>query len=163
MIMSNHYIIERAIGADLNALLALNACANPHPWREAHVKDALDNRHNWVIRDTQTDDLVAWLTASKVFDQTELELVLTHPDKRRLGLAERLVSQWLHWARTQSCVEALLEVRASNLSAIGLYQKLAFDQVGLRKNYYPLAEGGKEAAVLMTRPLSGSTHTDNGA
>ena len=148
--MSNHYIVESAIGVDRDALLALNHCANPHPWRDAHVDDALENRRNWVVRNTQTDCLVAWLTASKVCDQTELELVLTHPDSRRCGLAERLMMQWLNWARTQSCQEALLEVRASNQQAIALYEKLGFRQVGLRKHYYHLRLHG--LAYIVQKP-----------
>ncbi|MBM6551023.1 GNAT family N-acetyltransferase [Marinomonas ostreistagni] len=156
--MSDHYTISPAASDDLDALLALNQQANPHPWSAALMADALasgkNSRQNWLLKDKVSGELVAWLCASKVYDQSELELVVTHPDWRRRGLAQRLIEHWLDWAQAQDCHEALLEVRASNTGAIALYEKLAFAEVGRRKNYYPLADGGKEAAVLMTRPLN---------
>ncbi|HBV40592.1 MAG TPA: ribosomal-protein-alanine N-acetyltransferase, partial [Erwinia sp.] len=41
-----------------------------------------------------------------------------------------------------------LEVRASNHAAIALYQQLDFNEVSVRRNYYPTAEG-KEDAIIM--------------
>ena len=43
-----------------------------------------------------------------------------------------------------------LEVRESNCKAISLYDKLNFEKVGLRKNYY---KNPTENAVLMTKYL----------
>ena len=42
-----------------------------------------------------------------------------------------------------------LEVRASNVTAISLYQKLGFVRVGIRTGYYESVED----AVLMEKPL----------
>ena len=41
-----------------------------------------------------------------------------------------------------------LEVRESNASAIALYEKCGFEQVGMRKNFYAKPT---ENAVLMTK------------
>ena len=46
----------------------------------------------------------------------------------------------------------LLEVRAGNAAAQSLYLKYGFTEVGIRKHYYPLPEGGHEDAVLMEKP-----------
>jgi ribosomal-protein-alanine N-acetyltransferase len=46
-----------------------------------------------------------------------------------------------------------LEVRASNQPAIKLYQHCGFQQSGLRKNYYPSANGTREHAILMEAVL----------
>ncbi|HBH66256.1 MAG TPA: ribosomal-protein-alanine N-acetyltransferase, partial [Erwinia persicina] len=42
-----------------------------------------------------------------------------------------------------------LEVRASNHAAIALYEQLDFNEVSIRRNYYPAADGGKEDAIMM--------------
>ena len=55
-------------------------------------------------------------------------------------------------ASSQGVSRLLLEVRASNAAAIGLYRKYGFIETGRRKNYYPLPEGGYEDAILMEKP-----------
>jgi ribosomal-protein-alanine N-acetyltransferase len=50
-----------------------------------------------------------------------------------------------------------LEVRASNVAAQALYQRLGFVISGERKNYYLVGSGtnaGRESAILMTLELS---------
>jgi ribosomal-protein-alanine N-acetyltransferase len=45
-----------------------------------------------------------------------------------------------------------LEVRQSNFAAIRLYMNVGFNEIGLRKNYYPAA-GGRENAIVMAKTL----------
>lgn len=149
----NDYTVRQADASDLAMVQELNQASNPHPWKSSLVEDALNTRQNWLLFQSQTGALVGWLTASLLFDQTELELVLTDQAYRRRGLGNYLTELWLKWAQEQACTEAMLEVRESNLGAIELYKKLGFIQVGVRKNYYPLVEGGAENALLMTRSL----------
>jgi ribosomal-protein-alanine N-acetyltransferase len=51
-------------------------------------------------------------------------------------------------SQQQKASTIFLEVRASNQRAIQLYQMAGFNEIGLRKNYYPTAQG-KEHAVIM--------------
>ena len=44
--------------------------------------------------------------------------------------------------------EAFLEVRPSNLAAIRLYQRLGFEQIGIRRGYYQAPDGREDAIVL---------------
>ncbi|SBT16080.1 Mycothiol acetyltransferase [Marinomonas gallaica] len=151
--MTNSYVLREATLSDAEAICALERSSDPHPWSDSLIREALQSRQSWVLACTEKPHLVGWLTASVLFDQSELELVVTDASRRRQGLGKRLVQQWLAWAREQECVEGLLEVRESNQGAIALYQQFGFEQVGSRKNYYPLAEGGHEHAVLMTCKL----------
>ncbi|MCO4784304.1 MAG: ribosomal protein S18-alanine N-acetyltransferase [Marinomonas atlantica] len=151
--MTNQYMLREATLSDAEAIDALERLSDPHPWSEGLIREALQSRQNWVLESTEKSHLVGWLTASALFDQSELELVVTDASKRRLGLGKRLLQQWLDWAGNQGCTEGLLEVRESNQGAIALYKQFGFEQVGSRKNYYSLAEGGHEHAVLMTCKL----------
>ena len=45
-----------------------------------------------------------------------------------------------------------LEVRQTNVRAINMYQMAGFNEIGLRKNYYPAANS-KENAVIMALML----------
>lgn len=147
------YSLRDAQPSDLDAIHTLEQASDPYPWGVTLIEDALQSRHNWILVCPKSGAVIGWLTASLLFDQSELELVVTDRNWRRQGLGRSLLQHWLAWARQQGCEEGLLEVRESNLGAIALYQQLGFEQVGLRKNYYSLAEGGSEAAVLMTCKL----------
>jgi [ribosomal protein S18]-alanine N-acetyltransferase len=42
----------------------------------------------------------------------------------------------------------LLEVRPSNSAAIQLYHSVGFNEIGVRKNYYPAPQGREDALML---------------
>jgi len=113
------------------------------------------SRKNWVIESTEpvlnqeNSNLLGWLTASQVLDQSELELIVIDMAVRRQGLAKKLMTTWLEESKRNDVIEYLLEVRESNIGAIRLYESLEFEQVGRRKNYYK-TEQGHEAACLFT-------------
>lgn len=149
--------IRLATVSDLPCIVRLDALSNPHPWGENLVAEALQTRKNWVVElgDATQKSIVGWLTASMVLDQSELELIVIDSSVRRQGLARQLMMVWSKAVAQQDVNELLLEVRESNLGAISLYQSLGFEQVGRRKNYYPIekkaqTEQGHEAACLFT-------------
>ena len=148
-------IVRPALESDLPSIIHLDALSNPHPWGEPLVADALLSRKNWVIESTEpvlnqeNSNLLGWLTASQVLDQSELELIVIDIAVRRQGLAKKLMTTWLEETEKNDVIEYLLEVRESNIGAIMLYESLGFEQVGRRKNYYK-TEQGHEAACLFT-------------
>lgn len=152
---SSHRIRSASI-EDLEAIISLNMDSNPHPWGKNLIKDALMTRQNWIIEsyDEQGSITVsAWLTASVLFEQSELELIVVGRAFRRQGLAKKLMMHWFdaiklqNIGREQPVSECLLEVRESNLGAIALYKSFGFELMGRRKNYYQ-SEQGNEAALL---------------
>ncbi|GAB3483976.1 GNAT family N-acetyltransferase [Marinomonas epiphytica] len=144
--------VRPAILADLDSLVRLDQDSNPYPWGAGLVNEALQSRSNWVIEDTSRQ-ILAWLCSSPVIcEQSELELVLVATQARRQGLARCVINVWLSSLSQQGAKECLLEVRESNIGAIELYRKLGFNQVGVRKGYYP-SDNGREAAHLYTLVL----------
>ena len=81
-----------------------------------------------------------------VLDEGTLERIAVAPQFRRHGAAEALLRRFLDDGR-EKLAFLTLEVRAGNVPAIGLYEKLGFEVVGRRKNYY--REEGEDA-LLMT-------------
>ena len=66
---------------------------------------------------------------------------------RRIGIGKLLLLSLIEMAINNSNSIVTLEVRRSNLVAITLYQKLGFEIVGTRKNYY---SNNREDAFIMT-------------
>jgi ribosomal-protein-alanine N-acetyltransferase len=66
-----------------------------------------------------------------------------------MGIGERLLLSAIDVAKEYGQEVVTLEVRKSNESAQSLYDKYAFQRVGLRRNYYT---DNNEDAVIMTTP-----------
>ncbi|MNR42405.1 ribosomal-protein-alanine N-acetyltransferase [compost metagenome] len=72
---------------------------------------------------------------------------------QRRGHARAVLQTALAEAQAAGATRCLLEVRAGNAAAIGLYRTLGFVDCGVRKAYYR-HEHGREDALLMECPLS---------
>jgi ribosomal-protein-alanine N-acetyltransferase len=71
-----------------------------------------------------------------------------HPDYQGQGLGKTLLYSLLKLAHQRQLEWATLEVRASNLVAISLYQKLGFKEAGRRPGYY---QDPEEDALILWR------------
>ena len=80
--------------------------------------------------------LIAFLVARRVDTGWELENIVVAGKFRQRGVGSRLLSEFIAHARTENGSGIFLEVRESNQSARVLYQRVGFEQTGLRKGYY---------------------------
>ncbi len=64
------------------------------------------------------------------------------------GLGTQLLQYFIDLARSKRLTSFLLDVRESNKSAIYLYQRMGFKQIGVRKGYYPAMCGREDALVM---------------
>jgi ribosomal-protein-alanine N-acetyltransferase len=55
-------------------------------------------------------------------------------------------------ARNHGAKNIFLEVRPSNMEAVSLYESIGFNEMAVRRNYYP-AKNGREDAILMGMAL----------
>src|SRR5690625_2700444 len=121
-------------------------------WSEAQWHSGLQaGQHGWVL--ARGDEVYAFLIAHQVAHESELLLMATHPEYQRRGYATWLLNTWVQHAREQGVDQLHLEVRASNEPAQALYRHFGFESVGVRRDYYPLAQGGREDAYLLTKSL----------
>ena len=67
---------------------------------------------------------------------------------RKSGVATCLLEALFEYAKTHKLNFISLEVRGSNNPAISLYNKLGFENVGTRKNFYT---DPREDAIIMTK------------
>lgn len=73
---------------------------------------------------------------------------------RRRGVGNELLRRALGRGRALGARTAFLEVRASNLAALGLYRGHGFEVVGRRRNYY---QAPMEDALVMSALLAQET------
>jgi len=83
-----------------------------------------------------------------VLDEAHLLNLSIARTYQKQGLGRLLLEHMIAIARRQNAANMFLEVRPSNISAIALYENIGFNEMAIRRGYYP-AHNGREDAVLM--------------
>ncbi len=136
---------------DLDAVLRIENQVHAHPWTLGNFSDALRSKYQCKVYE---DDGVVrgYAVLMLAVDEAELLDIAIEAEQQRRGLGRRLLEEMMVLARRANKHRVVLEVRASNAAAIGLYRKAGFAEIGLRRGYYPAADG-REDAILMGRNL----------
>lgn len=137
---------------DLEAVMAVEAIAYAYPWTRGNFIDSLRAGYTGTLL-RAPEGLLGYSVAMKGVDEVHLLNLTVAPDHQRQGLGALLLEALADWARGQAAQWLWLEVRASNEGAQRLYLRQGFRRVGLRKAYYPAAQGRREDAIVMSRPL----------
>lgn len=136
----------------LNAVLAVELRAYAHPWSRGNFVDALASGHQAQL--LMADDvLLGYFIAMKGVDEVHLLNITIAPDHQGQGWAWVCLDALALWARGQGAQWLWLEVRVSNVRAMKVYAAHGYKRVGLRKNYYPAADGEREDAIVMSLKL----------
>jgi ribosomal-protein-alanine N-acetyltransferase len=136
---------------DLAWIVPIERQAYPFPWPADYFRHCL--RSGCVCRVLEQDSSVVGYGIFAIEqDRAHVLNLCVRPEFQGRGLGTRLLNHLLNLARRRGARYALLEVRPSNYAARGLYQRMGFARSGVRKRYYPAADG-REDALILTRPL----------
>jgi ribosomal-protein-alanine N-acetyltransferase len=80
--------------------------------------------------------LLAFVVASRVEKEWELENIVVDRKYQRLGVGTRLLGNFVDHTRANNDRSISLEVRESNQPARAMYRKTGFAETGSRKSYY---------------------------
>lgn len=137
--------------ADLDAILEIEVTAYTHPWTEGIFQDCLRVGYCcWVLK--KGFEVIAYGVMSVAAGECHLLNLCVKPELQNRGYGAMMLNFLLSLACKHNADTAFLEVRPSNHFAIKLYQRAGFDEVGVRRNYYP-AEFGREDAIILARSL----------
>lgn len=87
----------------------------------------------------------AFITYSLLAPDADIESVYVKKEKRRQGVADKLISAAINDIKRKGGEKIFLEVRENNAPAINLYLKFGFKRISTRKKYY----GEENAAVFI--------------
>lgn len=118
------------------------------PWSERSVESELNNQLSLWLVAVEDGSVVGYIGSQTVMGESDMMNVAVHPDHRRKGIAETLISELMEALKRRQSQCLTLEVRASNEPAKQLYEKLGFVQVGKRPNYY---RNPKEDALILRK------------
>ncbi|KEA53280.1 ribosomal-protein-alanine acetyltransferase [Mangrovibacter sp. MFB070] len=137
--------------ADLAAAWAIEQRSHAFPWSEKTLISNQGERYRnlGLWSDGQ---LVAFAITQVVLDEATLFNIAVDPAWQRKGLGRELLEHLVAELEQSDVLTLWLEVRESNLGARALYELLGFNEVTVRRNYYPCA-AGREDAIVMALPL----------
>jgi len=135
---------------DLASVMAIEVRAYSHPWSQGNFVDSLAAGH--LAEVLVADRLLGYFVAMPGVDELHLLNLTVGPEHQGQGHGSTLLEAVLGLARAHRLPTVWLEVRASNERARALYMRRGFEEVGLRRGYYP-ATRGREDAVVMRRQL----------
>jgi ribosomal-protein-alanine N-acetyltransferase len=141
-------IIDPAVAADLDAIHEIERHSFKVAWPGEMFEAELARGHARV--DVMRDPHVIgfcnyWLVTASA--EVHILSIATHPDRRRSGIAARLLAHALDAGRAIGATLATLEVRRGNRPAIALYERAGFKTVHVRTGYYQ--EDGEDALVML--------------
>ena len=136
---------------DLEAIYAIELEAYPHPWTRGIFKDCLRVGYScWVYE--QDDDIIGYCVFTLQGDESHILNLCVRTSYQGQGWGVKLLEHVLDIGRRRGVETMLLEVRPSNKAAICLYKKAGFNEVGMRREYYP-DKSGREDALIMAMEL----------
>jgi ribosomal-protein-alanine N-acetyltransferase len=137
--------------ADLPRALQIEQASHAFAWSEATFLSNQGDRY-LNLKIVSDNQIVGFAISQIVLDEATLFNLAILPDFQRRGLGRRLLQVLLDQLSARGMQTVWLEVRASNNRAIALYEQFGFNEVSVRRDYYPAANG-REDAIIMALPL----------
>ena len=135
--------------SDLYSVDLIEKSIYEFPWSMGNFRDSIRAGYEAFCM-WHDINLLGYCVMMKAVDEMHLLNLSIRADSQGKGLGRRLLKWCLAKAKAEVVNGMVLEVRPSNLIAQNLYKSEGFKLVGVRKHYYPAAQGREDALVLLS-------------
>lgn len=105
------------------------------PWSENALAEELENKNSHFLA-AVSDKLLGYIGVQEICGEAYIANIAVLGEHRKSGIGRALLKAACEGAKERKCEFITLEVRESNLAAIGLYESEGFEKAGIRKNFY---------------------------
>ena len=141
-------MITPVLENDFDRLFEIEQQAHLVPWAKGTLLNSQGERY-LNLKLSVENRIVAFAICQFVLDEATLFNIAVDPAYQGKGYGKQLLQALIAQLQQKQITTLWLEVRASNTTAQNLYSSLGFNEVTVRKNYYPTQDGGRENAVVM--------------
>lgn len=127
--------IEKANSID-DIMPIENVCFPQTHWSKEVLQEELASNYKFYYVAKYEGQNIAYIGYEKIGDAMNIQKVATMEDFRNCGVASKLVSFVLDKFMSENVDKILLEVNVNNNPAIKLYEKMGFNTISRRDNYY---------------------------
>ncbi len=121
------------------------------PWTDRIFSDCIRvGYYCWLA--LQQQNIVGHAVISVTSGESHMLNLSIASEYQRRGYGKQFIEFLIQQAQAKQAQTMLLEVRPSNIAAINCYNSAGFNEIGLRKDYYP-APQGREDALLFARHI----------
>ena len=131
-----------AIQLDLPVLVSMERVLfADSPWSMGQFKEefkGVPNSRYFLVATNDADEIVGYAAVLVVAPGVEADVltVAVLPDYTRQGIATHFMNELEKWSQSKQALAMMLEVGVENTNAIALYEKLGYQTIATRKNYY---------------------------
>ena len=131
-----------AIQLDLPVLVSMERVLfADSPWSMGQFKEefkGVPNSRYFLVATNDADQIVGYAAVLVVAPGVEADVltVAVLPEYARQGIATHFMNELEKWSQNKQALAMMLEVGVENASAIALYEKLGYQTIATRKNYY---------------------------
>lgn len=131
---------------DVPAVAVIEQQIFSQPWSEQGFLSSLSSADTLYLVVYDKDRLIGYCGLLQSFDEADITNVAVVSEMRNSGIGFSMLSELMKRGKEKGISRYTLEVRVGNHAAIRLYEKLGFESVGIRKNFY---DRPKEDAMIM--------------
>ena len=131
---------------DLPAVVEIEAASFPSPWGLDIYRPELARAEAVFLVAELGTEIAGYVLAWWVLDEAFILKIATRPERRRRGVAGKLMDGLAAELRSRGVLSLWLEVRARNLPAREFYQRRGLVEMGLRRKYY--SDTGDDAVTM---------------
>lgn len=143
-------VIRELKAEDAAAAAEIEYQSFPDPWSQNGILDTVSNPSTVCLLAEKAGKAVGYLFAYRAGDEAEIARIAVAGEQKRQGVGKSLMRTLEEIGKKKQIRRLLLDVRESNREARAFYEKMAFQEDGIRRGFY---QDPPEDAVLMSREL----------
>lgn len=139
--------IKRLSAEHIEQVAAIEKANFSEPWSENSLRLLCSGEYPSFVICSETGEVFGYVGTARVLDELQILNAAVRADKRRLGYGRALMLAVDGYAKENGIISSSLEVRASNIAAISLYESCGYKKTGIRKGFYRYP--AEDAAIMV--------------
>ena len=145
--IDSRLIIRKMRESDLESVYEVEKQAHVQPWSMKVLSECFHSDYLCFVA-TKGVPVCGHIILSTILDESHLLNVCVSLEHQGKGVGYNLIYEAIFQVSRVGAKKMFLEVRRSNIAAIGLYKSLGFVEIGVRADYYRDSHLKEDALVF---------------